>query len=548
MRNPVASEQNASSYRASVIFCLVAVVSVLSVFFPALGNQFVNLDDPAYVIFNEHIAEFNLTTIWWAFTSFHEGNWHPLTMLSLAIDKAVWGLNPFGYILTNIFIHCITTALVFCLLSDLISPHTENFDTNRSNRTAILSGSLIGTLFFAIHPLRVESVIWISERKDVLCTLFMVFTFQAYLKYSRNRTPNVLYQGQENSFPWAALCFAVLASLAKPTAVSIPIVLCIIDWYPLRLWSGFRELAVCVRRKLPFFIVALGTAVMTLQAQQVAMQPLQTVDLFSRLLVASKALVFYLYKSVWPIGLAAFYPHPGNVASTMPADYLPFLAVIIVAVVLLFCSLRVSRVWFALAAFYVVTITPMIGLVQVGGQWAADRYSYVPSLALTVLVAGLVSRICVVAYAQGPFKRAFVLACCGIPLIMLATATVVQIGYWYSTETLASRIIELQPQKTGSVYLARAIHRKSNGRYLEALKDSGEAMSLALKSGRTRSAGEAAIIQAEIYAKLGRYQEALTVLEWGIRMYSPKPGEKAYTLQDELRAALGQTATNLSAK
>lgn len=536
--------QNSATIIRHYAVAAVLLLVVLVVYFPALSNQFVNLDDPAYVVFNEHIAKLNVSTLLWAFTSFYEGNWHPLTMLSLAFDRFLWGLDPAGYILTNTVIHGIATVCVFSCVIELLRLHSsQGTPTCKWSDSSLTLGASVGTLFWALHPLRVESVVWVSERKDVLCTLFMVLTVWAYLRHGRKQTSITAGQGLA-AYPSAALCFAVLASLSKPTAVSIPAVLCILDWYPLRRWTGFAGVKECVRQKLPFIALSLFTAIMTLMAQQVSMQPLQVIDPLSRLLVASKALFFYLYKSIWPAGLAAFYPHPGNVASTAAAYYLPFVFALVVAAAVLMRTLRMTRVWCALAAFYVITVTPMIGLVQVGGQWAADRYSYFPSLAFAMVVAGLVTRIDAATAVRGVLSRRVAVMLCCLPLGALAGATIIQIGYWHSTETLATRIIDLQPHKAGSVYLARAIHRNSNGRYQEALKDAGEAMNLALKIGRVRSAGEAAIAQAESYAHLGRYQEALTILEWGIRTYSPKPGEKAYALLDELRAKRGQVTDN----
>lgn len=231
------------------------------VYIPALGNDFVNWDDAQYVYKNQHIQSLDLKFLGWAFSSVVVSNWHPLTLASLALDHAIWGLNPMGFHLTNVAFHVLNTLLVFILTLRLVDH--EKGDKTTCNPTALAAG-IVTALLFGTHPLHVESVAWVSERKDVLCAFFFLLSIGAYLeyvspKYSSNGPKKQLYYG-------CTLFFFILALLSKPMAVTLPFVLLILDFHPLGRLDGRRR-GWAVVEKIPLFILSAASSAMTLWAQ-----------------------------------------------------------------------------------------------------------------------------------------------------------------------------------------------------------------------------------------------------------------------------------------
>lgn len=518
-----------------------AVFSALfafTLFFTCKKNIFVALDDYAYIVNNTNIAKFGWSTIVWSFTSVFEGNWHPLTMLSLALDRHIWGLKPFGFHLTNIVIHSISVFFSCFLFWQILKAAVSNILSDR----AVVIGSIGAALFFGLHPLRVESVVWASERKDVLCMLFIITSILMYLRYvaKQKNAPDASFRlYREYIF---SLCLTLLALLSKPTAVSIPIILVIIDRYPLKRISDWGSFVISIKEKIPFFILSLIGTFSTLYAQQIAMINAPKVDLLSRLLVACRAFLFYLSTTIWPARLMAFYKHPGNVASYALPEYLFYVGFVIAICILVAWFGRKYPALFAFWMFYFITLLPMLGIIQVGGQWVADRYSYLPSLAIALFWGALL------AYFSDRIQKrdkAAIAACSVVflllsQLIIYSVITLRQIQIWKNTDTLATRIIDNSPHLSGAPYLARAIYRNEAGRYQEALSDIGEAMKIALRSGLTRTYPETAFVQAVILKNLGRFAEALAMLDWGIQTCIDAPPPDAV----ELRKVLVRLAVN----
>lgn len=540
-----------SRYVAAGAF--LSALLTFTVFITVKDNQFVALDDYAYIVNNTNIVSLNLDTIYWAFTSFHEGNWHPLTMISLAFDHALWRLNPFGYHLTNIAIHSLTVSCVCTIYSlmlkmnegdseSVVHAKSDNLDICQTgfDGWAIVLGSIAGALFFGLHPLRVESVVWASERKDVLCMLFMTVSLWMYVKYvfRRIQQQNLPFWRFRNY--WYALLLAVLAQMSKPTAVSLPLIFCLLDWFPFMRLTGRFSISRSLLEKIPFVAVSVFGATTTILAQQVAMKYAPDVDLFSRVLVACKALLFYLYVTIWPVGLTAFYMHPGNVASTALPEYIIYPVIFLIISIAVTLVGRQHKTWPVFWIFYVASLVPMLGLVQVGGQWAADRYSYLPSLGISFLWGGGV------AYLS---KRMFegknrLLVCIGLMtmasmMIFYSMQTLRQIQIWKTTETLATRIIDQAPNMSGAPYVARAIYRNETGQYEKALDDIEIAMKISLRRRLTRTYSEIAFEQAVILKNLGRFSEALNIMEWGLETLTTPPPQDAEALHLELSRLAG---------
>jgi hypothetical protein len=297
--------------------------------------------------------------------------------------------------------------------------------------------------------------------------------------------------------------------------------------------------------KIPYILLAASGVVVTLAAQRVAMDSAPDITFGSRLLVACKALLFYLVKTVWPSNLSAFYLHPGNVAETRSGEYLLYVLIVVLICLLLVLSRRRQRFMSALGMYYLATITPMLGLIQVGGQWVADRYSYLPAMGLS-LVWGAGVVWLVLRYRRAGnlpvMKCCIAIAVC--QLCVYAVLTVRQIGVWNDTDTLSTRIIELAPEQAGAAYYARALYRSETGRYEQAHADITEALKIALRGQLKGTYAMLAMEQARILYRLGRYPEALAAADWAIETSATTLPIDFLILRRELVEILSQHIQN----
>jgi Tfp pilus assembly protein PilF len=397
---------------------LLALITIL-VYWPATGHGFVNYDDPFYVTSNVHVQS-GLTwgNIKWAFERPTVGNWHPLTMLSLMLDCQMYGLKPWGLHLTNILLHGANTALVFLLLRGL---------------TGTAGRSLIVAALFGLHPLHVESVAWVAERKDVLSTFFGLLCLLAYGRFateSNTRSPKPVIDNPALQYYWLAFIFFILGLMSKPMLVTMPFLLLLLDFWPL---ERFRPGNVwpLVREKTPFLALAAVMSVSTYVVQQQTgmMHSLQNVSSGARVENALISYCRYLGKLVWPGDLAVFYPYP---------DHWPIFQVLLagglLAGVSAFVFVQRTQRPYLLAGWlwYCGSLVPVIGLVQVGGQAMADRYTYIPSLGLFIAVIWGIHEL------TGHWRHSELVlggAAC-LAIILCATKTRQQLGYWLDNETL----------------------------------------------------------------------------------------------------------------
>ena len=435
-------EEEGVSVRAMVFLGAVVVVVTTLVYLPALDNGFVNWDDNKYVYENSNIRSLDLSFLWWALTSVVLGNWHPLTSISYGIDYAIWGLNPRGYHLTNIIFHTFNVLLVFILTLRIAGFTMPKDNGEKTAFNSVSKGALIAAavaaLFFGLHPLRVESVVWVSERKDVLCAFFFLLSILSYIEYTRVGTKRVFF------YCAALLCF-VLALMSKPMAVTLPLVLLILDWYPLRRWR-FGEVKRVIIEKIPFFALSLVSSVITLWAQKSggAVTTLEVVSPVERTLVALKAYIFYIYKTILPFDLAPFYPYPQKI-NFFSIEYLGsiicFIAISLSCVLLLKKSKAFSALWL----YYLITLLPVIGLVQVGSQSAADRYTYLPLLGLGVFV-GIGTGTGIGRLYDKGLKKEYTMAIFVLIISVFAFfsyRTILQTRIWRDSVTLWSYEVEL---------------------------------------------------------------------------------------------------------
>lgn len=337
-------------------FALIVFVASLIPFLPALSNGFVNWDDPNFITLNPIIRGLTVPNIKAMFTSFVDGNYIPLTLLSFAANFSVHELQPAGYHAANILLHGINAALVFLLLRRL----------GGSSLSAVF-----GALLFSLHPLRVESVVWATERKDVLFALFYLLSLLAYLRYLDGRLLKHLL---------LSLFLFLCSGLSKQMAISLPVVLLIFDFAERRKWE-WRV----VIEKIPFALVALGFVAVAYFGQHSAgsiMRGAQYTPLH-RVLLACNSLTLYLKSFLWPLNLSAIYPFPKDVIAE--AAYTPFV-ILVVVLTIFFGGKKYRPLWVA-GLFFIITLVPVLNVVPAGSQMVADRFLYLPSIGISYLVA-----------------------------------------------------------------------------------------------------------------------------------------------------------------
>ena len=423
-RRTVPQSYAAAPGRCDLLIMLGLAVVTLAIYAQVIGHQFITLDDPTYIQENSMVNH-GLTRagLAWAFTTFHVANWHPLTWISHMIDCQLFGTNAGGHLLVNALIHAANTLLVFWFL--LRTTHAR------------WPSALVAALF-ALHPLHVESVAWASERKDTLSTFFGLLSLIAYVRYVE--APSSI------RYVWTAITLA-LGLLAKPMLVTWPFVMLLLDYWPLGRWQSAKskaqekKLIKLILEKIPLFILVAASAVITLIAQSRggAVRTLAHEPLALRLSNTLVSYAKYLLLTFWPNDLAVYYPlAPGGIPGWQIVGA-AFLLIGITAFCFLQRKIRpyliVGWLWF------LGTLVPVIGLVQVGGQTMADRYFYIPSIGLFVaLVFGLADLV--------KSWRVAPSLCGGISaaaLLILATLTNVQIQRWHDSFTLFEHTLSVTP-------------------------------------------------------------------------------------------------------
>jgi len=385
--------------RSSLLVLLALAGMCLAVFWPVLRHEFV-FDDLQYITDNPQV---NTGLTWpnalWAFRAYYAGNWHPLTWLSHMADVDMFGMNPAGHHLVNLLIHAVNAGLLFLVLS---------------SRTQAKWQSAFVAALFAVHPLHVESVAWAAERKDLLSTFFWILTMAAYFWYAKRPTAG----------RYLPVVLALsLGLMSKAMLVTLPFVLLLLDYWPLgRVDTKWR----LIREKAPLLVLVSASSFVTIMAQARAagVVHLDKLPLPERLANALLSYLLYLWKTVWPFNLAVYYPHPG---STIPALALAGAVLLLSCATLLVAWKRREAPYLGVGWFwYLGTLVPVIGLVQVGKQGLADRYTYVPLIGLFIMVAWgfpvLLSRLRV------PRPAVAALACSA--LLFLGAVARLQVVHW----------------------------------------------------------------------------------------------------------------------
>ncbi|HWW03274.1 MAG TPA: tetratricopeptide repeat protein [Candidatus Acidoferrum sp.] len=536
------------------------VLLVLGTFLPVTRNEFINFDDTVYVTENSHVQQgLTWANVRWALTTSAAANWHPLTWLSHMLDWEVFGPKPWGHHLTSVMFHAANTLLLFLLLRGM---------------TGSVWRSFFVAALFGLHPLRVESVAWVAERKDVLSGFFFMLTLWAYARYARQSTavsPNSKFQipksatqppaveaaspervhdiAQGGDAPGApepgienqkskiknppalsyclVLLFFTLGLLSKPMLVTAPFVLLLLDYWPLWRWEGIAKSGVpvagwprLIAEKIPLVLLAAVVSVVTFLAQRHGgtVWSVEWLPVSDRLENALVAYVRYAIKIFWPARLAVFYPHPGS----WPASSVLLAALLLLAITSLVWLGRRRAPYLPVGWFWFLgTLVPVIGVVQVGWQSLADRYTYIPCISVFIIVVwGAEALAMTIAGAGSPAAPTagpgnnpvqpakpgwtrLVPGLLGAAFLLLCTAlTRQEIGYWKDSETLFRRALAVTKYNFVAHY-DLGIALISQGRLDEAMTELQEAHRLRPKAANACNA------MGEILARQGRLEEAM---------------------------------------
>jgi protein O-mannosyl-transferase len=415
--NGSSSSTKASKPRLVALLAILLALGTAAVYAPAMRNSFVNLDDPDYVTRNPYVLHgLNWTDLHWALGSnYPSSNWHPLTWISHMADVQLYGLNPVGHHFTNVLLHVFDVVLLFLLIS---------WATGRA-----LRGAAVAALF-AVQPLNVEAVAWISERKSVLCVFFFLLGIIAYGWYVRKKSVG--------RYICVALCFG-LGITAKVMVIPFPFALLLLDYWPLGRLPGtdeagkprafFPALSALVLEKIPLFLMAAAGGAITIYVHSREHALTATMPFSWRFKNAIFSYLAYLWKAIWPVRLAPFYPHPEN---TLKWTVVILVAVALAAITLLVWRFRQRKYLVMGWLWYLVTMFPMIGFVQTGRQGMADRFMHIPMMGLLVALVWLVGDLAAERHWQKEIPIAIFLLAAG-PFAMV---TVKQIGYWHDSYTL----------------------------------------------------------------------------------------------------------------
>src|SRR5580700_4803473 len=420
---PAGSAQQ-SDWRLTVFLVVLLAVGTAAVYAPAMRNGFVNLDDPDYVTRNPYVlAGLTWADVRWALgSSYPSSNWHPLTWISHMADVRLYGRNPAGHHLTSVMLHILGVVLLFLLIE-------------RATANALRSAAVAA--LFAVQPLNVEAVAWISERKSVLCVLFFLLAIGAYGWYAKK--PGV------GRYVLVALCFG-LGITAKVMVIPLPFALLLLDYWPLARLPGtdaqgrprafFDALRALVVEKIPLFVMAAGGGAITVYVHSREHALTASMPFSWRFKNAIFSYVAYLGKAIWPVGLAPYYPHPEN---TLRWTTVALAGLGLVGISVVVWRFRKRKYLLVGWLWYLGTMLPMIGFIQTGRQGMADRFMHIPMIGLLFALVGLIGDLA----AEKHWQKEIAIAIFLVVLAPFAAVTIKQIGYWHDSYTLFAHTLEV---------------------------------------------------------------------------------------------------------
>jgi protein O-mannosyl-transferase len=407
---------DASAWVNHVAVAVTLAILTALFYVPVLDAGFLNWDDPPYVTANPNIRSLDWSTVVWAFTTFHEGIWHPLTWLSLALDHAIYGLQARGFHLTNLLLHVANTVLVFLVWERM---------TGAFWRSAVVAA------LFGLHPMHVESVAWVTERKDVLSTFFWLLTMAAYARYVR--------MGTSTAYGLVVLAF-LMGLLAKPMLVTLPFALLLLDYWPLRRLSRRAVLEKVPLLALALLVTGIAVAAVSTVMSDAVPDPIPPAALVANAVVSTAK---YLWLTVWPFRLSPWYSHPWFEGAPLSVVSVGTATLVVVGVSVLAVAVAGRRPYVPVGWFwYVGTLVPVLGLVYNGRQGMADRYAYVPHIGLFVAATWAVADLPL--WRERVARRAGAVGLAAA-LVVLAVLTARQTRVWRDDRTFWGYTARVNP-------------------------------------------------------------------------------------------------------
>ena len=533
-RNKSSESPNSVSSKPASSWAFPAIIFIVTwvIFLPVLRNEFVDWDDVFNLVNNPHYRGLGWNQLRWMFTTFHLGPYQPLSWMTYGLDYLIWGMNPTGYHLTNLILHAANGVFLYFVSRRLLA---AAFSISDSGSWQLDASAAFAALFFAIHPLRVESVAWATERRDVLSGFFYLGTIYFYVRAGLNR---------ESKQRWRWLGFALIAYglslLSKATSITLPVVLILLDFFPLRrlalspktwLSPPYRNV---LYEKLPFFILAIVFAVIALLGQHAA-GALQNYETILRVAQALYALCFYLWKTVVPIHLSPVYELPIDFSQWIWVFVIGVTGAIAIGIIFYFFrrpALIVS--WL----YYVIVLLPVSGIVAIGPQLVADRYSYLACLSWALVAGGgfLLALTLVSRKKRGLLSAKFVWGVAAAILVVLGTLTWRQTKVWRDSRTLWEYVMAVEP---ASSIAADALGKLSEaeGKEDQALEFYRRAVSI------NRVNAGAQFNLAKLLARKGQLQDAM--VHYRAALLSDPQDAQAHNNLGLLLAVQGETTEAL---
>jgi protein O-mannosyl-transferase len=473
--------------------CFLGIIAFLF-YLPALYNEFINWDDPQFILNNPFIRSLHWASLQRMFAIFYEANWTPLSWLSLALDFHIGGLAPPIYHFHGILLHALNTTLVFLLAVRFFRLVSQRMDATETSGDWIWPAAWLSALMFGLHPIHVESVVWAAERRDLLCGFYFFAALWVYLDYAPHPKPWKL---------GVCLSLFLFALLSKPMAITFPVVLLLLDGWPLgRLGPQYPKVLL---EKLPFFILSVvaGTLAVSAQSAHGAFDRMRDIPLSFRLANACHSVFFYLWKMIFPLHLAVYYPllYQGKI----PWEYL--LASLLLVLTSLACfRVRLQKPYLITAWLYFgLTLLPVLGLLQVGTQAAADRYTYIPSLGPFLLTSAMAAR------CLSKRRTLFLVLALALSAFW-GFRTISQIRVWQNSISLWEQDLEHYPVSSGIAHINLGNAYGDAGRFPDAIREFDQAISAGPPDSVAHEGKGVALLQ------MGRIGEAIPEFQAAIAL------------------------------
>jgi len=450
----------------------------LAIYADVVNHEFLHWDDIVYIVDNPFLHQLSLDNLIWMFTDSSMMNWHPLTWLSHSLDFALFGKNPVAIKIVNILLHianCVILLLLFRTLLSLIFPEDNSEQSTRNVFAATLAACI-----YAIHPQHIESVAWIAERKDILCSIFYFSTLQFYLKY---------HQHHNHSYLTAALVFATFSFMSKPMAVSLPLILILLDIFPLKLISGknsfLENIQISLKYKITIIVLSIFISALTLFTQSTAIKDLDHINVVTRIVNSCVAILHYLSSIVFPANLLPFYPFSESALSPGFLSFIPIIGTILVITSCAYLWKKGSHLYLFAMWFFLITVVPVIGIIAVGNQAYADRYTYITTSMFYLAISYSISGI----FHGSPILSNKRLAGIAITAILVCASAGMlsanQIKHWRNDETLWLSVNKQYPNKVHQSYHILGNAYLLQGRYKEAIDNYKIAIEIDPDSSKT---------------------------------------------------------------